>query len=757
MIEEILSDDTSFEKSWLWRNVHIAKELACSLITDRGEIDRRALKEAIDLLEGKLFCLLPGAHLDDRRQRYLLATLKKLQKNRALASALKKISAPHWHRGAAALIRQTLGLSEGKQLTAADARRAALAAWLTFLRQSVGSCFATAPAIVIQLQDPLRFLQDLDDLIAKGELTRLIDGVEHTAPLCPTVKSGESPLLKAWEYTLASLSESHANFAKWNLYISLGVEQHHPHGIGEAIYTALKELIEGINEQIEISQSHYEHLFAQVKLIEGRMRRASSDTEAAWLRADYSLRRQEIDRALRDRDRAAMQGQAVSQLYPRLIEYYGKKIRDYFQEVYDAEMHDLTSNPYDDSPAGFRLLYKHGRTLTTSWTPISSPEEYLDSLTAFFVSTEVDLATELELEGLEKELSRLVTTIITVIRRPEFLESSFARLAAAYNEPLPKNPLEHLDQVARKPWAYLSGGTMQTLVSSYFCNPNELKQETTWVERPVELLAFFIDTMKNAPGSVQTHYLKDPDAGMLAFTPTHAYVAKPGWFQEAWESTLYTYTWIRDVWLAPTHRFLDDHLLTPEMSEHLLQRFPPEVRAAVGPITYSLRANELRDRIPSQWAEDFDSLLYESLPLFPSHQLEDHLHTIFEALGLSLPTFDAPRYRCFTATDLREIAKALLVEMEKSSRFSLPYHDKIVKVMRDHALAYPAPLLVGDTNWVHTSFGFLLNPGTSELDFWRLDESGVEGKPLTIWRRYFDGREKGVWGFYTNPSQYSQI
>ena len=59
---------------------------------------------------------------------------------------------------------------------------------------------------------------------------------------------------------------------------------------------------------------------------------------------------------------------------------------------------------------------------------------------------------------LEKDISDLVTVAINTIKRPEFLESSLVRLARAYHEPLIPHPMEHLDQVKRKPWSYISAG-----------------------------------------------------------------------------------------------------------------------------------------------------------------------------------------------------------------------------------------------------------------------------------------------------------
>ena len=61
--------------------------------------------------------------------------------------------------------------------------------------------------------------------------------------------------------------------------------------------------------------------------------------------------------------------QRTADLYQVLIDQYDALFPQYFQEVYDADMHDVQVGPYDDSPAGFRLLFKYGRSNTSQWTP----------------------------------------------------------------------------------------------------------------------------------------------------------------------------------------------------------------------------------------------------------------------------------------------------------------------------------------------------------------------------------------------------
>ena len=198
------------------------------------------------------------------------------------------------------------------------------------------------------------------------------------------------------------------------------------------------------------------------------MRQASTEKEAQWLKVEYQTHANEFYFLEEQRDSAQRQATALVNLYDQLYAQYVELFKDYFQEVYDADMQEVTTGPFDDSPAGFRLLYKHGRSNTSQWTLIQNHTDYIDALASFFVATEPQIAHSLEGKKIEKDLSDVVTAIINHVKTKEFLESAFHRMAIVHNIPSIKDPLEHLEKIEKKPWVYTSGGTMNTLVSGYF-------------------------------------------------------------------------------------------------------------------------------------------------------------------------------------------------------------------------------------------------------------------------------------------------
>lgn len=920
-------EKSSLQESWCWRNVHLARELSFLLIDEKGELNKEELLRAIMLLKQNLFSLGPDRHHDAPRRKELLNLLERLYTDEKLISELKKVSKPMGHQNADRLIRETLLMRTTEIVTDVHARRAVLSALLTKLRQNVGSCFATAPAILIQQEQPDQFLSDMVQLLGTGRLKRVYGGDEYAVPLSlswgigdlqrpfllssigedpcrilsqspgllsafhaagileelpkeekqqwcerllhlspylrlqedpfvfltpdqiihsvllqfyeltanevenyrnfsregivgefvlhvPQAKEGKSlavfrflksyeqakgafkavadnALLKAWEFTLASLSETKGDFASWNLSKGLGLHPEEEEGIGEALYKLIQEKIDSINQEILDYQSRCEYVFAQLKSLEGRIGRASTENEIGWIRAEYQTRKFEYHRLTVERDELHEKGRMLAQLFPILLSFYSEKFKEYFQEIYDAEMHDVSVNLYDDSPAGFRLLYKHGRSNTSLWTLISTPVEFINALSSFFTATEIELAHLPQTKGLESDLSQLVTALFTHIRRPEFLESCFARLARAYGERLISNPLDHLSQVQRKPWAYISGGTMATLVNCYYGSSKKIEEKVRWVENETELLVFLLDVIKELPRNIQKE-IKKKEESLLAFSPTHAFLCKPSLpkFRKGWENDVYTYTWVRDQWILPQQKFLSSlnldfrmmDVLVDEIAKMVPIGYRPRFKSLFGFFTHPMVPSEFREYVLKtisyeRWLQagnrldflsvEIDSCLYKCLPLFPDYQLKEKLELLFDTLpdvGSSLKNEiflnitkvenAIGRYKIFTADDLRRVAKTLLLSITKKSKSSHPYHQLITETMQNTGLSLSAPVIFADTNWVKNTFGFTVNPGTAKLELWRFDDCGSEGHPMIDWRNALNGSDRREWGLYINPHQY---
>ena len=78
---------------------------------------------------------------------------------------------------------------------------------------------------------------------------------------------------------------------------------------------------------------------------------------------------------LYEQDRADLE--QFQNFYPFIITQLSSLFPLYFQEIYDAEMQDFQGDQYDDSPAGFRLIYKYGRSEASVWKLIQDADQWI--------------------------------------------------------------------------------------------------------------------------------------------------------------------------------------------------------------------------------------------------------------------------------------------------------------------------------------------------------------------------------------------
>ncbi|MCB1213676.1 MAG: hypothetical protein KDK40_05180, partial [Chlamydiia bacterium] len=643
------------------RNVALARFLAQHLIDSEGHFDPVENRALLSLLKHRLYSLEPNRQHDVARMEHITDAMQRLDKSKELVDKLNRIQKPFQNTRVEELIRLSLELPSSEKITDRLTRVAVLSAWLTYLRQSVGSCFATAPAIIVQTEMPEVFFDDLTALIHSCQLKRVIAGREHAVPMSLTWGVGElrrqfllertqddssqpiwcSPalqkaftatgfvtiegerevraemtkeillsllsrwegdgytvqtsaeeiirrflmrhlelsrenisevesrpeislsalsgsisssrsadligryqrlqrleeaaqntfkihsdhaLLRTWEYTLASFAETKADFTKWNLYTSLGLDEKEPGGIGEALFHAIKRRLDACNEQVHDYTEQYETLYTRIKYLEVRLQRASNEEEGSYLKAEYRSLSQELQTLQELREQEHQKARRYSELFADLIEVFIALFPEYFQEVYDADLHEVDVGPYDDSPAGFRLLFKHGRSNPSAWTLVKTPAEYGDSLAQFFSMTETRITQHEHFNGLEEDISTIVSALVAHVRTTEFLENALHRMCKAHGQPLLKNPLDHLSAIEKKPWAYTSGGAMNTLVANYFGREDDPTEKSRWVENELELLTFLVDCVKEMPYKEEEVYLKDVKRSLLIHSPTHAFL-----------------------------------------------------------------------------------------------------------------------------------------------------------------------------------------------------------------------------------------
>lgn len=885
-----LCDNTNLQSSFCLRAARRARLAADYLIDAEGNLDTDRLDSLLSYLKDHGYIYYPQGLSDSVLTNHMITLATNFQNDPNLWLLLKKFQAPLCHKAAEEKVRAALGLFKQETLTTAHIRKSVLSACFSYLRQSVGSCFATAPAILIQSEQPKHLLSDLYEGLMTGKLVKTVGGVEYSVPLSPSCGAGDlhriidcnnshttaaespgliaafeaaglileelslqdkikhlkqlfthqtkkisvekfihdtllthfslldddlisyekieasfgrsqdfkgslsgylpaqkiqtitkflekeklakaafkavvdHPLLKTWEFTLASFAEGKTDFSQWNLYFSLGFHPEEPGGIGEVLYDCLQSQLEVSQPKIQEYQVEYEIAFDSLRATESLLKRASTESEIRRLKVEFDSRLHHMQTCLDIRDRAHKKASNLSSLLPSLIKEYSLKFQEYFQEIYDADMTDVKIELYEDSPAGFRLVYKHGRNNASLWTLIYTPKDYTEALVAFFLSVESAIAQECSLDEKDTLISTITTALIHHVRSDKFLETAFERTAKAHKEPLAKD----MNKATKKPWAYTSGGSMMTLLQTYYKRETPLTKETFWIENETNLLIFILNALKNMPETAleaSVSYNK----GVLISSPTHAFTLYPGFelVQAGWKENIFTYSWVRDTVIVPRKNFYESQTLSSTAQAFLIEEMARYIYPALTKkLKETVSSDEItiltfRDRLGKILPLDLiDSFLYEMLPITAGSNWKTALHTLLKDLDpLKLSQFldsfpDAP-CPMMSAKTLKNLAKTFYMLNQNSCYFSFDLHQYIEKKAAQHNFAPPSAMIFADTNWSSYYFGFIVNPGTNLLELWRLDYSGATGSKMSSWQQFLDGSNQTLWNIYTHPFEYT--
>ena len=166
-------DLSGIQDSFRFRARHLGWKIAHLLIDEKGDLQKEAISELIAFFSHSPFVLGPRRESDALIYRHLRNCLESLASDPQVWGWIRRFSTPLSSKRAQEVIQETLWPSIIQTVETYHVRRAALAAWLTLLRQTVGSCFATAPAILIQ-QQPQLFFKDLYELLSTGQLKRVL-------------------------------------------------------------------------------------------------------------------------------------------------------------------------------------------------------------------------------------------------------------------------------------------------------------------------------------------------------------------------------------------------------------------------------------------------------------------------------------------------------------------------------------------------------------------------------------------------------
>ncbi|AHH23267.1 hypothetical protein C6H88_04540 [Chlamydia muridarum str. Nigg] len=598
------------------------------------------------------------------------------------------------------------------------------------------------------------------------------------------IRDTQNVLLKSWEYTLATLADANQTTTVKHLQIALGWDAHDEYGLYAIIRKFLDDEIKVTHTFAGQCEQTYQEAKAQLEYVESRMRNPINKQDSQILAMDHVRFRQELNQALQDWNAAQEKLKKIITLPDFLLSFYSREIPVYFRSIYDAFIREFSGH-YADGSAGFRIVFTYGRSHPNTWEPIYSIEEFIHALTEFFTSTEGDLLAKHNVSGLEKETSVLLHHIVSALHEPRFQEAAMERILNAYDCPIPQGIFQHLDQITHTPWVYVSGGTVTTLVSNYFENKHTLSKLEKLPADPHELAAFFADALKDLPEAVK-EYLEDGEHSLLAATPSHVFSVTAGspLFRDAWTNDWYSYTWLRDVWVSKHQAFLKHTIfdksaiyafITRFCARYYLQELTQEFVYFCDDLSLSIpelydksvrffQSTVREEKVIATLQRYLAYQLVKEAPYISEQRLPEVIRDISSYLGISsrisydrfasLLEENIEKHSLISSSELRHLYKGLLM-----AGYQRVYHEedlsmRLIAAMRHHGLAYPAPLLFGDTNWAYRYFGFILHPGTQEIDLWDFNYLGLAGRPSENKDRWFG---QNSWVLYPNPIDYGMV
>jgi len=432
------------------------------------------------------------------------------------------------------LIRCSLGLEEFAPLEPKHVMEAVEKALKSPLRQSVGSCFATSVAILVQKERPDLLLKDLEDILYRERLVRVVEGHECIAPLSPFSEGGY-PLLKAWEFTIASLTDYHHNAYRYNFHSSLGLDPKEPGGLGEALWKQFEKNFESLKESYQNKFQDIRDHESALQGAEMRLKSAYREEDIRRVQAEMQMENMRLD--MLELDAQEMKKKLVdiqegSKLFFEELDY---ALIGEFYEVYDPQIKGEEKENFQDSEAGFRLVWKNGLKNITQHIRINDLETYLFAIKEFFIDFERRMVVDHPyLRGLIESSGIIVQQQLQSIPFRRRIEK-------------------------KQPWAYPSGGSLETLLEGYFEMKGPFQKEEVQPETPQDLFVFYLDLMKSLSTDTLALFQNNPQKRLLALFPTHAFTLLPGSekFRQGWEDLGFSYTWVRDHLILPSKKLLD--------------------------------------------------------------------------------------------------------------------------------------------------------------------------------------------------------
>lgn len=713
----------------------IAIEIAKIVLNENGSVNFGLIDHIFDM-----FVVDPSNKINQNVNLY--HTLSLLKESSKLRNEIKAIQKPLLlTRSIEQIIRASLNLDNLVPITDHHVRLALLTALLSHLRQgSENSCFAISLAIEILTSNINLCLKDLKQLLSEGILTRTSANISHEIPFITRMEDTTLSKTLSFNYKgvifkdgeeIGSFNDISAFKRACN---AIGYEEQEtalplklffsklPNIEEKTLYTmSIEQILEKICESTHIDEQIRTDQNVSLKKRFSRARLAfSSETInpflKIWENTIAGMAETDSDSVIRTNSTnatlSAMQFLLASSKTPKseILTTFLKTIQailfDDADLRYDPTSVRMSEGKEEEEKGAFILYHENKR--------VDTYEDYKAFIRNIIrKSEEKTCSSQLLSEEQKKQIKSLKNTFLLNVENPYFI----LQLLINYH---PQNH-ERLLQISSKgssslngmplhllkftPWKTETGNDPAKVLKVYFESPLPIQTKEFIPLNAEDALRCVIEMCKQMPTKEKILFVKNPHKSKpFGIFGKHrlTFMAGNHSLIRAWNCPLSTNDWI-----------------------NLNIKHPGKV------ISESLIEKEMRKQVISE-------LQNEILPKYctPKDLLK---------LKLSFPKDVSIRaFRQHVASLLKQLPKEFLLDFDSAIYENLPKEKK-------HYLESTF-LHFADTNWSQEEqdlhFGFLINPGTGELEMWQAHANGTHLKAIsqTEWVK------KQKWQFFQIPN-----
>ncbi len=701
---------TRLQSPELALRVYRGIEIADFLLTDIGTINAGIIP---DLLEGFTQNQLQS-YAYEIKIRNVLNVLLQSPKLRDKFSDITKpesTSAP-----ANDILRIMLGKSSHSPVTDVDAKKAALGAMLSHLRQGpTGSCFATYIAIEMHSTRFEKTLEDFASLIKWGKLTRKVDGVSMDFPFI--MRMGQSSLeeqLSVHPNGTLTDRDSRSSF----LWDAPGLKAAcYAMGLDEpekALMATVVKLFSVESETIDFKKMTVNDLLIMLALHVSELN-SGKQKGTLYQKAVFAYESQTNNPLLKvwenaiagmaeGKERSLIKtlildatcrtiDKIIQETYPvkagmiaSFIHLLENKLVSAIQLQYDPAAHkDLSANDQHSTEAAFILYDKSNSFNFNEWKRIDTSAAFQSFLERKMNEVFKELG-ETEKNNLQKIFLKQIQIILSEhIHSNEFVEALLKQYHPE-NASL-KHPLQHISSLKYTPWATMTGNDSKNVFNVYM-EASLISPTVRFAPANAKaLLAKIIDIAK---ASVTNKSNKDLPANLLipARIPAlHTFLLMPG--HPSFINALRN--------LGPAEKWIDDNVINTgrQIADTYI-----DMKTRLILITHAYQY------------------------LLPRDKIMDFIAEISKAPEL----ISIKNFRNFILNTIKDIAPVEnFIEIERARKLDTLLCQNIPEFLRKKL--ENSAVHFADTNWaegIHDiHFCFAVNPGTGELEIWEVYDNGT--------------------------------